>query len=68
MSKVRQRHIVGVEYDARMPVRYDGVSEYRCLGCGYREGRWSGAELIGGDYETRSRGPVRIKVSGVPKG
>ena len=31
---------------------YDGISEYRCQDCGYREGRWSGRELKGdNDYE-----------------
>lgn len=42
-----------VEYGYPHPERYDGVSEYTCQSCGYRQGRWSGKELTGEDYELR---------------
>jgi Zn ribbon nucleic-acid-binding protein len=41
---------------------YDGISEIRCVDCGYREGRWSGLELKEGYIERRYGGkPVSIK-------
>lgn len=42
-----------VEYGYPHPEQYDGVSEYTCSNCGYRQGRWSGKELVGKDYELR---------------
>jgi C4-type Zn-finger protein len=36
--------------------QYDGTSEYKCNKCGYREGRWSGRELKGDDYERKYGG------------
>jgi len=33
--------------------QYDGISEYRCNSCNYREGRWSGRELKGNDFERK---------------
>lgn len=50
--------LIGVEYAYGHPERYDGVSEWRCgcPGCGYREGRWSGRELIGDEVEPRLGG------------
>ena len=43
-------NIIGMEYAAG-PYRYDGVSEYRCLKCDYRQGRWTGKELKEGEWE-----------------
>lgn len=36
---------IGVEYSYDTKYRYDGVSEWRCENCGYREGRFCGREL-----------------------
>ena len=30
---------------------YDGISEYNCKKCGYRQGRWTGNELKDGELE-----------------
>lgn len=48
--------IIGCEYGYGMKERYDGVSEYRCVKCGFRKGRWSGRELKDGEYEPRYGG------------
>lgn len=32
---------------------YDGVSEYECLKCGERRGRWTGKILLDGEIEPR---------------
>ena len=42
----------GVEY-CLTPCDYDGVSEWKCMDCGYRVGRWSGKELHDGELEGR---------------
>lgn len=47
---------IGVEYGYDHPARYDGVSEWRCPDCGYREGRWTGRTLGDGEYEPRYGG------------
>lgn len=44
--------LVGVEYMDGSE-RYDGVSEWACLGCTYRRGRWSGRRLEGNELESR---------------
>lgn len=57
--------VQGVEYAYESSERYDGVSEWVCPECGYREGRWTGAELRDGYVEPRhGRGgvPVRARV------
>lgn len=41
--------VIGVEYQGG----FDGVSEWRCLDCGRREGRWSGKVLTGDEKEGR---------------
>lgn len=43
-----KRHI-GVEYAGG----YDGISEWQCPDCGYREGRWTGNTLTGDEVEPR---------------
>lgn len=52
--------MIGVQYlDTGSKVipkehQYDGISEWRCIKCGYREGRWSHRELKGDDdYERK---------------
>lgn len=62
-----EEHVVGWEYrlvDKHQPVRgakvgdlhpaqYDGISEWKCINCERRWGRWTGRELTGDDYEER---------------
>jgi hypothetical protein len=48
--------VIGCEYTYDNPNRYDGVSEWRCPDCDYREGRWSGKELKGAEFEKRHGG------------
>lgn len=43
----------GVQYDYDHPEHHDGVSEWVCLTCGRREGRWTGAVLTNGASEPR---------------
>jgi len=43
--------MVAVEYSYGSAHRYDGISEFLCRECGYREGRWSGKELKEGELE-----------------
>jgi hypothetical protein len=50
------RRVIGVEYAYGSPERYDGVSEWRCPDCGYREGRWTGKPLADGETEPRFGG------------
>lgn len=45
--------VIGVEYAYGDPNRYDGVSEWRCPDCGYREGRWTGRHLADQEAEPR---------------
>ena len=45
--------VIGIEYDYNDPEHYDGVSEWMCPFCLYREGRWSGKELKEGESEKR---------------
>lgn len=58
---------IGVEYDYTNKFRYDGVSEWRCKNCSYREGRWCGQELTGNEVEPRfcegsEHHPVSIEI------
>jgi hypothetical protein len=46
-------NIVMVQYHWESKNHYDGVSEYKCTNCGYRQGRWSGKELKDNEEETR---------------
>lgn len=48
--------LIGVEYAYGHPQRYDGISEWLCPDCGYREGRWSGKALAEGESELRFGG------------
>jgi rubredoxin len=52
--------LIGVQYQGG----YDGVSEWRCPSCGYREGRWSGRELTGDELEPRYGGPALRAMGG----
>lgn len=46
-------NIILIEYGYGHPEHYDGISEYKCLSCGYRQGRWTGKELKLGFIEPR---------------
>lgn len=46
-------NLLMIEYGYPHPESYDGISEYTCQSCSYRQGRWSGKELTGDDYENR---------------
>ena len=50
--KCGSNYIVAIEYDYLDKEHYDGISEYKCLNCGYRQGRWSGQELKDGYIES----------------
>lgn len=43
--------IVAIEYDYGSKYRYDGVSEFMCFDCKYRQGRFCGQELHGKEVE-----------------
>lgn len=51
--KCGNSEIIGVEYPHGTPERYDGISEYLCPSCGYRQGRWTGEQLKKGQVESR---------------
>lgn len=46
-----KQDMIAVEYSYGDPYRYDGISEFNCLKCGYRVGRWTGKELKEGEAE-----------------
>ena len=48
------QQMLAVQYGSDHPAHYDGVSEWRCLACLVRIGRWSGKELAEGEVEYRS--------------
>lgn len=50
------KNISACEYAYTSPEHYDGVSEWHCEDCGYRQGRWSGKELKEGEIEPRLGG------------
>ena len=45
--------VIGIEYSYDHPEHWDGVSEWMCPDCGYREGRFTGNALAEGDFEPR---------------
>lgn len=47
--------LIGIEYPMNNPYRYDGVSEWYCPDCGYREGRWSRKSLQDSELELPPR-------------
>lgn len=47
-----QSAVVMIEYRGTSE-DYDGVSEYECLKCGERRGRWTGKILLDGEIEPR---------------
>lgn len=49
-------NIVGVEYHGTHPEHYDGISEWRCESCGYREGRFTGKKLKMDEVEKKYGG------------
>jgi len=62
--KCNSKNTVAVEYDHTNPEHYDGVSEYMCLDCGFRVGRWTGYVLRKGQYEKASArfNPTKVKL------
>lgn len=50
-KKCGSENIIMVEYEGMHPDHYDGISEINCNDCGVRFGRWSGKELIDGEFE-----------------
>ena len=52
-KKCGSENIIMVEYDMMHPEHYDGISEIDCHDCGARIGRWTGKELIEGEFEKR---------------
>lgn len=58
--KCQGENIIMMEYGWPSKEMYDGISEYDCQDCGYRQGRWSGKELKKGYIEKRYGGkPVK---------
>ena len=51
-KKCNKENIVSVQYRGTTE-DYDGISEYECIDCWYRQGRWSGKELLEGELEKR---------------
>jgi hypothetical protein len=47
-------NVVMIEYDWTNPQHWDGVSEYHCLSCNTRWGRWSGKILGSNEYEDKN--------------
>ena len=45
--------MMGVEYSYNCVEHYDGISEWKCVVCGTRIGRWSDIVLVGQDVERR---------------
>jgi len=45
--------MIGVEYYWKSPNHYDGVSEWECLTCHSRVGRWTGNILKEGEEEPK---------------
>lgn len=45
--------ICGVEYAYDDPEHYDGISEFHCMKCNARWGRWTGKILNEGEYERK---------------
>lgn len=43
--------MIGVEYSYDSPYHYDGISEWDCLKCNKRFGRWSKKVLGENEYE-----------------
>ncbi len=43
--------MIGIEYGHDSKYRYDGVSEWKCGSCSYREGRWCERELVDHEVE-----------------
>lgn len=62
--KCESTNIIACEYWYGSPERYDGISEYQCKDCHYRQGRWTGQELKDGEVESRygERGVVKPPV------
>lgn len=49
--KCEHKEFGGLEYSYGSNLRYDGVSEWACMNCGYRQGRFCGHELQDNEIE-----------------
>ena len=60
--KCKSKNIIAMEYGYPSPECYDGISEYRCLDCKYRQGRWSKLGLKDDEIESvyNKRGVIKI--------
>ena len=54
--KCGSHNVIGLEYSYDMKEHYDGISEWTCGDCKYREGRWTGKELKDNEVEKRFGG------------
>lgn len=52
------KNVVGIQYSHRNPNHYDGVSEWHCMLCKARIGRWTGKILSDGEWEPRFGGGI----------
>ncbi len=59
--KCKSKNIIGWEYGYPSPESYDGISEWQCNDCGYRQGRWSEEELKDGYIESRFNKKGQVK-------
>lgn len=64
-SRCSSTCVTGVEYGYPNRERHDGVSEWQCQECNYREGRWTGKEIHDGELESRygERGVVKERLN-----
>ena len=61
-KKCNSDNVLSVQYGyGGNQEHYDGISEYQCEDCKYREGRWTGTELANDELESvhGSRGHVK---------
>lgn len=45
--------VIGIKYHYSHSQHDDGISEWMCPDCGFREGRWTGKILVGSECEMR---------------
>ena len=50
------KDVVGIQYSPRHPEHYNGISEWQCMLCRARIGRWTGKALADGESEKRFGG------------
>ena len=62
----KDNKVIAVEYFGGSKYHYDGVSEYYCMECKTRWGRWSGQPLADDELSTM-KGHVKVGKDEVPK-